>query len=171
MQQLNSDGLREEVDAAFVVGGSGVYSQALESGLCERIILTEVLQEFECDTFFRFDRARFREVERSVEVEEHGTRFRVVTLVPADAHRVALSSSFATLPAAVHGAVPQLDARRHATPAPLHVRAAEHEEYQYLDLVRDVLETGVDKDDRTGTGTLSKFGVQVRVATARAEPA
>ena len=33
---------------------------------------------------------------------------------------------------------------------------------QYLDLMRRVLETGVDRDDRTGTGTLGVFGHQMR---------
>ena len=33
---------------------------------------------------------------------------------------------------------------------------------QYLDLMRDVRENGIKKEDRTGTGTLSKFGHQMR---------
>lgn len=33
---------------------------------------------------------------------------------------------------------------------------------QYLDLVRHVMETGADKSDRTGTGTRSVFGYQMR---------
>jgi len=37
-----------------------------------------------------------------------------------------------------------------------------HEEMQYLDLVDDVIRNGVLREDRTGTGTYSKFGCQMR---------
>lgn len=36
-----------------------------------------------------------------------------------------------------------------------------HEEFMYLRLVEGIISNGVLKDDRTGTGTLSKFGCQV----------
>lgn len=38
----------------------------------------------------------------------------------------------------------------------------DHPEYQYLNLVKDVIETGSKKDDRTGIGIMSKFGAMMK---------
>ena len=37
-----------------------------------------------------------------------------------------------------------------------------HQEYQYLRLIKNLIKNGNDKDDRTGVGTLSTFGNQMR---------
>ena len=41
---------------------------------------------------------------------------------------------------------------------------------QYLELMRDVFENGVDRDDRTGTGTRSVFGRQMRFDLSKGFP-
>ena len=43
-------------------------------------------------------------------------------------------------------------------------------EQPYLDLMRTVLEEGIDRDDRTGTGTRSVFGHQMRFDLSRGFP-
>ena len=45
-----------------------------------------------------------------------------------------------------------------------------HPEYQYLNLLRDILDNGIQRGDRTGTGTLGVFGRQIRFDLSKGFP-
>lgn len=47
-------------------------------------------------------------------------------------------------------------------PSRLFSKYAKHPEMQYLEIIKDIIETGSEKSDRTGVGIIGKFGYQMR---------
>lgn len=51
-QEQSSSSDASALGRVFVIGGAGVYEQALRLEQCRSVLLTRVREEFECDTFF-----------------------------------------------------------------------------------------------------------------------
>ncbi|XP_050359102.1 dihydrofolate reductase [Nymphalis io] len=55
---------REDIESSWVIGGSFIYKAAMEHPNCDKIYLTEIQKNFECDTFFpTIDRQQFHLVD------------------------------------------------------------------------------------------------------------
>lgn len=121
--------------------------EAMVSSLCEVIYLTEVETEVECDTYMpAVDGNIFRIWAASSPMVENGLRFSFLTYIRG------LPNSSQTKPEETRSDIVES--------LPKFVLES-HDEYQYLHMIEDIINTGNVKGDRTGTGTISKFGCQV----------
>jgi dihydrofolate reductase / thymidylate synthase len=113
----------------FVIGGQEIYKLALESNLCNQLYITEIYNEFECDSFFPIENLNenFSLVNVSKFQEEDGVYFR---------NKVYKHNSY-------------------VKPEELWKNV---EEYQYINTMIDILNDGIETNDRTQVGTLSLFG-------------
>ncbi|EDV49153.1 uncharacterized protein Dere_GG17010 [Drosophila erecta] len=71
---------KNDVENVWIVGGSGVYKEAMASPRCHRLYITKILHKFECDTFFPAIPDSFREVAPDSDIplgvqEENGIHF------------------------------------------------------------------------------------------------
>ncbi|SPP83623.1 dihydrofolate reductase [Drosophila guanche] len=80
MKHLETKALRDEIENVWIVGGSGVYKEAMASPRCDRLYITKIQQNFECDTFFPSIPDSFREVSPDADTplgvqEENGIKY------------------------------------------------------------------------------------------------
>mmetsp|Transcript_4409 Transcript_4409/g.14161 ORF Transcript_4409/g.14161 Transcript_4409/m.14161 type:complete len:525 (+) Transcript_4409:78-1652(+) len=165
LQQLCEGDYAASVESVFVIGGSSVYAEAVDlPQLCERVYYTEVSKHAPLRDANGAAPPAAAAVGPATEAAAAGcvggsddpfgcdTHF---PPLPADTWRQASASA----PRDENGLSYRFLAfeSRESPPA-----AAPHEELQYLDLVREVIESGVSRPDRTGIGTRGKFGAQMR---------
>ena len=139
MDTLSRPEMASVVDQIFVIGGETIYREAITSPRCSRIRLTSVEVDIaDCDTFFPvISASEYRMISRSAPMNEGGIAYRFTEL-----ERIQEDSQFDQDPV---GKV-----------------SANEEEMQYIRLIERIIKKGAIRGDRTGTGTVSQFGAQMR---------
>ncbi|KAF8055936.1 hypothetical protein HT031_006575 [Scenedesmus sp. PABB004] len=169
MELLEDEERSGTIESVFVIGGGQVYAEAVASERCSAVHLTAVSADPPCDTFFpdiTAEGSPWRLWSSARPRHDGGQRYQFLCYTRVPPCCAAAGPAGAGRGAAAPGRV---DAVGQPPLLPPGVAGA-HDEYQYLGLVRELIEQGFPRGDRTGTGTLSTFGVQHRYDLRRSFP-
>ncbi|MED6208168.1 hypothetical protein PIB30_042621 [Stylosanthes scabra] len=157
------------IEKVFLTGGGEIFREALNAPGCEAVHITEIEESIECDTFMlRIDTDVFQPWYSSFPLVEDNIRYSFTTYVRVRSSAPE-SLSQNTDPVFDNTSDSKKFEVQKFSFLPK-VIFERHEEYKYLRLVQEIISEGTTKDDRTGTGTLSKFGCQMRFNLRRNFP-
>lgn len=80
IKRLEELELKNTIENVWIVGGSSVYKEAMESEYCHRLYFTKIKAKFDCDTFFPKIPDTFKRIENDDDVpkeiqEENGIQY------------------------------------------------------------------------------------------------
>jgi dihydrofolate reductase/thymidylate synthase len=129
----------------FVIGGASIYNYLLDNyrSNCRAIFLTQIEKDFQCDTFMNKPK-EFTPIYISKTQVENNTNYDYRILLSNES--IKSIKSYQDLLYSIN---------------PQYLKKSKHEEFQYLDIVEDIISNGQEKSDRTGVGTISKFGCRM----------
>lgn len=149
------------IEKVFVIGGGQILREALNAPECDAIHITEIETSIECDTFIpSIDSSVFQPWYSSFPIVENNIKYCFSTYVRVRSAAVESLSQNNDIVLDSKTNSDKFEVKQFSFLPKMVFE--KHEEYLYLRLVRDIISDGNLKDDRTGTGTLSKFGCQMR---------
>jgi len=157
----------KDVGHIFIIGGGQIYSECIQTGMVDRVLYTEVSNlpnEVQFDSWFPElgDEWECRTYLHDVNCEEKkdDVSSKDNAIIQTDT-KSGLQYQF--LEYIRKKEIASDDSVSDKQEIPLEEGPnINPEEMQYLDLCRDIIENGIQRGDRTGTGTLSKFGTQMK---------
>lgn len=69
---------REKIGKIFIIGGAQIYNLFLKNQLIEKIYITHIEKNFDCDTFFNIDKKRLEKVKEHHTYKENNTAIKIV---------------------------------------------------------------------------------------------
>lgn len=135
----------KNLNEVYIIGGSRLYLEAINHDRLERVYLTKICRDYECDNKF-------------MNKKDFNQRMESFTLDSV--------SSFVLQ----HDSKNDIDiylryyvyTNNNKSINNDKKQFVNKEEYQYLNIMRDILDNGIERGDRTGTGTISNFGERQR---------
>ncbi|CAG9323621.1 unnamed protein product [Blepharisma stoltei] len=137
----------------FIIGGTQIFQECLSPPLvshCSQIYLTRISNDFKCDVFLPA-------TSKTLFQEPLFEGFSITSISKTKCYSN-ITYDFCTL---CNNSLP---------PQPQFINYPPHEEYQYLDLIKEIISNGNRRDDRTHIGTISLFGKMMRFDLSESFP-
>ncbi|XP_075480286.1 bifunctional dihydrofolate reductase-thymidylate synthase 1 isoform X3 [Primulina tabacum] len=158
------------IEKVFLIGGGQILKDALNAPECEAIHITEIRTSIQCDTFIPpINMSVYQPWYSSSPFEELGIQYCFVTYVRL--RTSVLGPGNSSNETSCNGSISNSKRVKVSDFTFLpKIVFEKHEEFLYLRMVQDIIANGNGKDDRTGTGTFSKFGCQMRLNLRKSFP-
>ena len=118
-------------DNIYIIGGNRLYTEAINNNICEKIYVTEIYNEYDCDTFFPTIPNNYKLFNVSNFKTHNEVYYRNLVYININHYKY------------VNNCPPLWKNK---------------EELQYIHCLEKILKTGYETIDRTNVGTLSIFG-------------